>query len=71
MLPCALQNAEQALRPGRPRWLVGCTSRPLVRAGQAACRVRRAKRFGAVAGPQQAEHTLCAWVELNFGPEAI
>jgi hypothetical protein len=33
---CALQSAERALRPGRPRWLVGRVSRPSVRTGQAA-----------------------------------
>jgi hypothetical protein len=40
-------------------------SRPA--AGQAACGPRCPELFGAVAGPRQAERTLCAWVELGFG----
>jgi hypothetical protein len=57
--------------PGRPRWLVGRASRPPVRARKADDRVSQTKHFGAVAGPQQAEHALCVWVELGFGPEAV
>jgi hypothetical protein len=32
---------------------------------------RRAKRFGTVVKPQQAERALCAWAELSFSPEAV
>jgi hypothetical protein len=38
---------------------------------QAARRASRAKRFGSVAGPHQAEHALCVWAELGFGPETV
>jgi hypothetical protein len=33
-------------------------------------RASQAKRFGTVAGPQQAECALWAWAELGFGLEA-
>jgi hypothetical protein len=69
--PRALQSAEQALRPGRPRWLVGCASRPSARTEQVARRLSRAKRFGAVPRPQQVVHALYAWAELGFGLEVV
>jgi hypothetical protein len=69
--PCTLQSAERVLRLGRPRWLVGRASRPLVLARQASRRVSQAKLFDAVAGPQQAERVLRVWVELGFGLEAV
>jgi hypothetical protein len=49
--PRILGHAERVLRPGRPRWLVGRTSRPPVRAGQAALRARRAAKAAVGLGP--------------------
>jgi hypothetical protein len=50
---------------------MGYASRPLIHAGQAARYVGRAKRYGVVAGPQQAVCTLRAQAGLSFGPEAV
>jgi hypothetical protein len=41
-LPCVIQNTERLLHSVQPRWLVGCTSRLLVHAEQAACHMSRA-----------------------------
>jgi hypothetical protein len=50
-LPCTLQNAERALRPGRPRWLVGHLSRPPVHAGRDMRRVSQAVKADVGLGP--------------------
>jgi hypothetical protein len=40
-------------------------------AGQACSGPRCPGLFGAVAGPYQAKRALCAWVKLDFVPEAV
>jgi hypothetical protein len=40
-------------------------------AGQAGSGPRCPSLYGIVAGPQQAEHALCAQAELGFGQEAV
>jgi hypothetical protein len=44
---------------------------PRLTAGQAGSGPRCPGLYGAVAGPQQVEHALCAQAELGFGPEAV
>jgi hypothetical protein len=40
-------------------------------AGQAGSGPRCPDLFSTVAGPHQAKRALCAWAELDFGPEAV
>jgi hypothetical protein len=49
--PARAPDVERALRPGRPRWLVGCASRPPVHAGQATHRVSWATKAVVGLGP--------------------
>jgi hypothetical protein len=50
-LPRVLQNAEWALRPGRPCWLVDHASRPPVHAGNAARHMSQAAKAAVGLGP--------------------
>jgi hypothetical protein len=67
---CALER-RAGVKLGRSHWLVGRVSRPSVRTGHATRRVSWVKCFGAMARPQQAKRALCAWAELDFGPEGV
>jgi hypothetical protein len=46
-----LGHAEQVLRPGQPRWLVGRVSRPPIRVGQDARLVHRVTKAAVGLGP--------------------
>jgi hypothetical protein len=69
---CATARALSAPGPRascRARATRGCGPRPT--AGQANSGPHYADLSGAMVEPQQAEHALCAWAELGFGPEAV